>query len=127
MGHQNAPYATIEYMNTSQADSTNPQESAPSLSGDAIDTRTANANPSAVASIAAENHATPDIDGEYEVVELMPLPTVPIRQLPTTPLVRPAMRNWGDLAAPLPATSTDDSSASSLTEELIADRASERY
>ena len=124
---KNTPYATIENMNPPQVDSANPQEDALSPSADAISTRTLRPNASADMAFAAENHTITNTDCEYEVAEVKPLPTSPIRRLPSTPLVRPERQDWVDLSTPLPATSADDCSASSLTEELVVDRAGERY
>ena len=117
----------MKNMNPPHADRTNPQEDAPPFSGEVIGNRTPRPNASAIMSIAAEEHTMTDMDREYVVAEVKPLPTVPIRRLPATPLVRPARRNWGDQPAPLPAASDDDGPTSSLTEKLIADRESERY
>ena len=79
LSSKNTPYTTVENMNPPQVDSANSQEDAPSLSADAIDTRAPTPNTSADITFAAENHTSTETDCEYEVAEVKPLPTSPIR------------------------------------------------
>ena len=114
-------------MATAHADGGPSRGDAPTLSSDVIGIRALKQNASAAVALAASGRTLTVTDRGRAVAQLAPLPDSPAERLLAAALARPARRDWASLSAPLAAAPSIDGAPTRLSDDLVADRASERY